>query len=148
MLLSGLILRTISVFISPYAIVVDGMPKNESQVNESTPYLPFHLQESETSLQDPARKINSTVVTLAAILRVNKNLSSTLRQIALATILTRAGLGLKPSTLRRTLSGVLRLTCIPCLTEALTCTVVSKYLMNWPWSWACMMGLVHNFLLL
>nr|CDS29521.1 hypothetical transcript [Hymenolepis microstoma] len=141
MLISGLILRMISVLISPYEIIVDGIPsKNGTTPNSTTPLLPFQ-QQTPNSI-DSSRLISNPIVTFAATMRVSKGLSSSLRQIALATILTRAGLGLKPSTLRRTWSGVLRLTCIPCLTEAFVCTIVAKYLMSWPWSWAFMMGFV------
>ncbi|KAM3174040.1 hypothetical protein ACTXT7_011360 [Hymenolepis weldensis] len=141
MLISGLILRMISVFISPYEIIVDGMPtKNKATPNFTISHLPCHLEPPD--FMDSSRLLSNPIVTLAATMRVSKGLSSSLRQIALATILTRAGLGLKPSTLRRTWSGVLRLTCIPCLTEAFVCAIVAKYLMNWPWSWAFMMGFV------
>ncbi|KAM7538941.1 hypothetical protein Aperf_G00000057574 [Anoplocephala perfoliata] len=141
MLISGLILRTISVFISPYEILVDGLPfKNSTTPDTNATVVSTHGTSSK--FFNSTRLITNPIVTLAAIMRVNKAMSSSLRQIALATILTRAGLGLKPSTLRRIWSGVLRLTCVPCLTEAFACAVVAKYLMSWPWSWAFMMGFV------
>ncbi|VDN98663.1 unnamed protein product [Rodentolepis nana] len=127
MLVSGLILRVISVCISPYELLVDGFPsKNGTTSSNST--TPFLLSQPPESM-DSSRLISNPIVTLAATMRVSKGLSSSLRQIALATILTRAGLGLKPSTLMRTWSGVLRLTCIPCLTEALVCTIVANFVL-------------------
>ncbi len=125
MLLSGLMLRCISVFTTDYAVFMDAPPSNHS-------YIP--VDGSNPTL------ISDSVLTFAATLHVNKELSSALRQIALATILTRAGLGLEPKVLRQIWTSMIRLTCMPCLTEACCATIVSKFLMNWPWPWAAMMG--------
>ena len=121
MLLSGLALRCISVFITPYDI---------STVAASTLNVGRNASEP----------LSDRLVALAAFLRVDKGLSRTLRQVVLATILTRAGLGLNPAMLKRTWKCIAGLTVMPCLAEAAACLLVSKFLMDWPWAWAGMMG--------
>ncbi|VDD75179.1 unnamed protein product [Mesocestoides corti] len=133
MLLSGLMLRCLSVFTTSYTIFMDVPPPDDQYLPKVDTYL--NGTTSSVVVEDVA-------VIFAATLRVNKELSATLRQVALATILTRAGLGLEPAVLRRIWSSMIRLTCLPCLTEALAGTVVAKFLMNWPWPWAAMMGFI------
>ncbi|VDM25874.1 unnamed protein product [Hydatigera taeniaeformis] len=148
MLLSGLILRCISVFITPYEISMGGPPTTENTGNATTktanvfysPLFSFTPSVLSENITNATQRLTDPLIILAATLRVNKELSSALRQIALATILTRAGLGLEPATLKRIWTSMIRLTCLPCLTEALVCTLVSKFLMDWPWPWAAMMG--------
>lgn len=146
--MSGLILRCISVFITPHEIFMGGPPTTETTGNTTTnaatvfysPLISFTTSTFSNNIANTTQQLTDPLIILAAMLRVNKALSSALRQIALATILTRAGLGLEPATLKRIWTSMIRLTCIPCLTEALICTLVSKFLMNWPWPWAAMMG--------
>ncbi|EUB58631.1 Mitochondrial sodium/hydrogen exchanger NHA2 [Echinococcus granulosus] len=136
------------VFITPYEIFMGGPPTAETTSNTTTkaaavfytPLIAFPTAAFSNNIANTTQQLTDPLIILAAILRVNKALSSALRQIALATILTRAGLGLEPATLKRIWSSMIRLTCLPCLTEALVCTLVSKFLMNWPWPWAAMMG--------
>ena len=66
--------------------------------------------------------------------------SSALRQIALAVILLRSGLGLDTDALKRLRFTVLRLAFGPCITEAVTVAVVSHYLLGLPWLWAFQLG--------
>ncbi|KAL5105166.1 Sodium/hydrogen exchanger 9B2 [Taenia crassiceps] len=149
MLMSGLILRCISVFITPYEIFMGGPPTTKPAGNTTSaatvfysPLISLTTSTFSDAIANTTQQLTDPLIILAAMLRVNKALSSALRQIALATILTRAGLGLEPATLKRIWTSMIRLTCIPCLTEALVCTLVSKFLMNWPWPWAAMMGFI------
>lgn len=127
MLLSGLILRCISVFTTDYEIFTSPAIPNEGI------FEPVLSNGTLVAVEDP-------MVILAALLHVDKTLSAFLRQIALSTILTRAGLGLEPHVLRQVFTSVVRLTFIPCLTEATVAMVASKLLIGWPWSWAAMLG--------
>ncbi|BHF79714.1 Sodium/hydrogen exchanger 9B2 [Sparganum proliferum] len=124
MLLSGLALHCVTVFTTKYDII-------------SAPVL-----DADYKPVDGDKAIPDRLVTLAGILNVDKDISSKLRQIALATILTRAGLGLDPAVLRQVCGGVARVAFIPCLTEAMAAMVISKYLMDWPWAWSAMLGFV------
>ena len=66
--------------------------------------------------------------------------SSNLRQIALAVILLRSGLGLDISALKRLRMTVLRLAFAPCITEAVAVAVVARFLLGLPWVWAFQLG--------
>ncbi|GCB80723.1 hypothetical protein scyTo_0016362 [Scyliorhinus torazame] len=68
--------------------------------------------------------------------------SSSLRSIALAIILTRAGLGLDATALRKLKAVCLRLAFAPCLSEACVCAVLGHYLLHLPWSWSFILGFV------
>ncbi|XP_072112658.1 sodium/hydrogen exchanger 9B2-like isoform X1 [Mobula birostris] len=68
--------------------------------------------------------------------------SSSLRSIALAIILTRAGLGLDAKALRKLKAVCLRLAFGPCLVEACVCAVLGHYLLKLPWSWSFILGFV------
>nr|XP_033812723.1 sodium/hydrogen exchanger 9B2 [Geotrypetes seraphini] len=68
--------------------------------------------------------------------------SSALRNIALAIILTRAGLGLDPQALRKLKAVCLRLSLGPCAIESCTAAVISHFLMGLPWTWGFMLGFV------
>uniref|UniRef100_A0A3Q2YBI1 Cation/H+ exchanger transmembrane domain-containing protein n=1 Tax=Hippocampus comes TaxID=109280 RepID=A0A3Q2YBI1_HIPCM len=67
---------------------------------------------------------------------INFKWSASLRNIALAVILARAGLGLDPSQALRKLKSVcLRVAVGPCIIEACTIALVSHFLMGLPWVW-------------
>lgn len=68
--------------------------------------------------------------------------SSSLRNIALAVILARAGLGLDGSALKKLKSVCLRLGVGPCVVEACTVALVSHFLMGLPWVWGFILGFV------
>ncbi|XP_069778956.1 sodium/hydrogen exchanger 9B2-like [Narcine bancroftii] len=68
--------------------------------------------------------------------------SSSLRSIALAIILTRAGLGLDAKALRKLKAVCLRLAFVPCLVEACVCAVLGHYLLKLPWAWSFILGFV------
>lgn len=68
--------------------------------------------------------------------------SASLRNIALAVILTRAGLGLDPTALRKVKSVCIRVAFGPCIIEACTTALVSHFLMGLPWAWAFILGFV------
>ncbi|AWP05554.1 Mitochondrial sodium/hydrogen exchanger NHA2 [Scophthalmus maximus] len=68
--------------------------------------------------------------------------SSSLRNIALAVILARAGLGLDPTALRKLKSVCVRLAAGPCMVEACTTALVSHFLMGLPWVWGFILGFV------
>ncbi|XP_048092314.1 sodium/hydrogen exchanger 9B2 [Alosa alosa] len=74
--------------------------------------------------------------------RIEQAWSSALRNIALAIILTRAGLGLNPDALRRLKGVCVRVAVGPCTTEACTVAVVSHFLLGLPWIWGFILGFV------
>ncbi|XP_043494807.1 sodium/hydrogen exchanger 9B2-like [Polistes fuscatus] len=65
---------------------------------------------------------------------------SNLRKIALVIILTRAGLDLDPSALKRLKITVPKLGLIPWCVEAGVVTVLTKYLLGLPWIWGFLLG--------
>ncbi|KAF1381127.1 hypothetical protein PFLUV_G00171300 [Perca fluviatilis] len=73
---------------------------------------------------------------------IDTHWSAALRNIALSIILTRAGLGLDPTALRRLKTVCLRLAIGPCLLEASVVTVVSHFLLGLPWVWSFIQGFV------
>ncbi|XP_036446914.1 sodium/hydrogen exchanger 9B2 [Colossoma macropomum] len=73
---------------------------------------------------------------------IDQKWSSSLRSVALAIILTRAGLGLNPAALRRLKAVCVRVAVGPCTTEACTVAVVSHFLMGLPWIWGFILGFV------
>ncbi|XP_029106005.1 sodium/hydrogen exchanger 9B2-like [Scleropages formosus] len=68
--------------------------------------------------------------------------SAALRNIALAVILTRAGLGLDAAALRKLKAVCVRVAMGPCMVEACTVALVSHFLMALPWTWAFILGFV------
>uniref|UniRef100_A0A3B4AEZ2 Cation/H+ exchanger transmembrane domain-containing protein n=1 Tax=Periophthalmus magnuspinnatus TaxID=409849 RepID=A0A3B4AEZ2_9GOBI len=83
---------------------------------------------------------NIPVVTTAV--KVEHKWSAALRNIALAVILARAGLGLDPSALKKLKSVCLRVSVGPCTIEACTIALVSHFLMGLPWVWGFILGFV------
>nr|XP_046237395.1 sodium/hydrogen exchanger 9B2 isoform X2 [Scatophagus argus] len=73
---------------------------------------------------------------------INTHWSAALRNIALSVILTRAGLGLNPSALRRLKAVCVRLAIGPCVVEACTVALVSHFLLGLPWVWGFILGFV------
>lgn len=73
---------------------------------------------------------------------VDHKWSAALRNIALAVILARAGLGLDPSALKKLKSVCLRVSVGPCIIEACTIALVSHFLMGLPWIWGFILGFV------
>uniref|UniRef100_A0A8P4GKN0 Cation/H+ exchanger transmembrane domain-containing protein n=1 Tax=Dicentrarchus labrax TaxID=13489 RepID=A0A8P4GKN0_DICLA len=73
---------------------------------------------------------------------IDTHWSAALRKIALAIILTRAGLGLNPSALRRLKAVCVRLAIGPCVVEACIVAVVSHFLLGLPWVWCFVLGFV------
>uniref|UniRef100_A0A670YSA3 Cation/H+ exchanger transmembrane domain-containing protein n=1 Tax=Pseudonaja textilis TaxID=8673 RepID=A0A670YSA3_PSETE len=76
------------------------------------------------------------------IVLINVKWGATLRSIALAIILARAGLGLDPKALKKLKGVCFRLSLGPCLIEACTAAVISHFLMHLPWQWGFMLGFV------
>ncbi|XP_068445222.1 sodium/hydrogen exchanger 9B2 isoform X2 [Clinocottus analis] len=68
--------------------------------------------------------------------------SASLRNIALAVILARAGLGLDPMALRKLKSVCIRVASGPCIIEACTTALISHFLMGLPWVWGFILGFV------
>ncbi|XP_028262902.1 sodium/hydrogen exchanger 9B2 isoform X2 [Parambassis ranga] len=68
--------------------------------------------------------------------------SAALRNIALAVILARAGLGLDPMALKKLKSVCLRVAVGPCIIEASTTALISHFLMGLPWVWGFILGFV------
>ncbi|XP_061565827.1 sodium/hydrogen exchanger 9B2 isoform X3 [Cololabis saira] len=73
---------------------------------------------------------------------INTHWSAALRNIALSIILTRAGLGLDPTALRRLKAVCVRLAIGPCVVEACIIAVVSHFLLKLPWVWGFILGFV------
>ncbi|XP_027013742.2 sodium/hydrogen exchanger 9B2 [Tachysurus fulvidraco] len=83
---------------------------------------------------------NIPVVTEAVY--INFRWSASLRNIALAVILTRAGLGLDASALKKLKVVCVRVAAGPCLVEAFTVALLSHFLMGLPWIWGLILGFV------
>ncbi|KAM4708949.1 sodium/hydrogen exchanger 9B2-like [Discoglossus pictus] len=75
-------------------------------------------------------------------IQINYTWSASLRNIALAIILTRAGLGLDSKALRKLKTVCLRLSLGPCAIEAAAAAVLSHFLMGLPMTWGFMLGFV------
>ncbi|KAM6909216.1 LOW QUALITY PROTEIN: sodium/hydrogen exchanger 9B2 [Xenentodon cancila] len=75
---------------------------------------------------------------------IDTHWSAALRNIALSIILTRAGLGLDPSALRRLKAVCVRVAIGPCIVEACVVAVVSHFLLLLPWDWGFVLGTVIN----
>lgn len=73
---------------------------------------------------------------------IDTHWSAALRNIALSIILTRAGLGLDPSALRRLKAVCVRVAVGPCVVEACVIAVVSHFLLRLPWIWSFILGFV------
>ncbi|KAL8568853.1 hypothetical protein ACOMHN_009673 [Nucella lapillus] len=73
---------------------------------------------------------------------IDQGWGSGCRQIALAIILIRAGLGLDPQALRRLSFVVLRLSFCPCLMETLADGIAAHLILGFPWQWGFMLGFV------
>ncbi|XP_028998806.3 sodium/hydrogen exchanger 9B2 [Betta splendens] len=73
---------------------------------------------------------------------ISSHWSAALRNVALSIILTRAGLGLDPSALRRLKSVCVRVAVGPCVVEACVVAVVSHFLLELPWAWSFILGFV------
>ncbi|XP_024885513.1 sodium/hydrogen exchanger 9B2 isoform X1 [Temnothorax curvispinosus] len=67
---------------------------------------------------------------------------SNLRKIALVIILTRAGLDLDPTALKRLKVTVPKLGLIPWVVEATVVATLTKYLLDLPWVWGFLLGSV------
>ncbi|XP_073457822.1 sodium/hydrogen exchanger 9B2-like isoform X2 [Aquarana catesbeiana] len=74
--------------------------------------------------------------------KINFKWSAALRNIALAIILTRAGLGLDPKALKKLKAVCLRLSFGPCAIETCCAAVLSHLLMGLPLTWGFMLGFV------
>ncbi|CAH8446093.1 unnamed protein product [Heterobilharzia americana] len=139
MLLGGLFLRNIGGLLIPQQVYHAGKLPTGSVPFGSDPGLSnstiFSEDEYPFNITDPRTQ-------LAALLLVNPALSGILRQLALTTILTRAGLGLDPEALKQVCGSVFRLAFIPCLTEASALMLFSRLLIGWPWSWGAILGFV------
>uniref|UniRef100_A0A3Q3ED95 Cation/H+ exchanger transmembrane domain-containing protein n=1 Tax=Kryptolebias marmoratus TaxID=37003 RepID=A0A3Q3ED95_KRYMA len=83
---------------------------------------------------------NIPAVTDAVV--INFKWSASLRNIALAIILVRAGLGLDPKALRKLKAVCVRVAAGPCLMEACTAALISHFLLGLPWVWAFILGFV------
>mmetsp|Transcript_1387 Transcript_1387/g.3751 ORF Transcript_1387/g.3751 Transcript_1387/m.3751 type:complete len:522 (-) Transcript_1387:104-1669(-) len=68
--------------------------------------------------------------------------SSAIRNMALALILCRAGLGMDVQALRKLRFVVARLSLLPCLTEATVIASLSIWLLDFPLAWGAMLGFI------
>lgn len=71
-----------------------------------------------------------------------EKLEVVLREMALVNIMLLAGLGLDLDALRKLFGIIMRLTLIPTILEVAVITVCSHYLLNFPWLWGVLLGLV------
>ncbi|KAF6774039.1 hypothetical protein AHF37_06968, partial [Paragonimus kellicotti] len=144
MLLGGLALRNIGLILIPENVYHEGYRPNGSYL--MIPHLgklnDSGYMESFGSSSDIQFDVRDPLTQLAALLLVNPGLSGILRQLALTTILSRAGLGLDPATLKQVCGSVFRLALIPCFCEAFTLMLVTRFLIGWPWSWGAILGFV------
>ncbi|KAI1299850.1 Sodium/hydrogen exchanger 9B1 [Halotydeus destructor] len=86
--------------------------------------------------------LSGFLITNVLKLELDTKTSSSLRSMALAIILLRAGLGLDPLALKK-LSGLcLRLAFIPCLVETVVYGLIGKYILNIPFEWSFLLGFV------
>ncbi|KAG7486625.1 hypothetical protein JOB18_035069 [Solea senegalensis] len=83
---------------------------------------------------------NTPVITTGV--NINIRWSSSLRNIALAVILARAGLGLDSTALVKLKSVCIRVAVGPCIIEACTVALVSHFLLGLPWVWGFILGFV------
>jgi len=74
--------------------------------------------------------------------KVNSQWSSSIRLLALALILCRAGLGLDIDALKRLRWVVIRLAALPCFSEATVIAFLAHFLLDFPIGWAAMLGFV------
>uniref|UniRef100_A0A3B3U574 Cation/H+ exchanger domain-containing protein n=2 Tax=Poecilia latipinna TaxID=48699 RepID=A0A3B3U574_9TELE len=77
---------------------------------------------------------------VGAAVFISPHWSAALRNVALSVILTRAGLGLDPSALRRLKAVCVRVAVGPCVLEACVVAVVSHFLLGLPWIWGFILG--------
>jgi len=68
--------------------------------------------------------------------------SAAIRNMALALILCRAGLGMDIQALKRLRFVVARLSLLPCLTEATVIAALSIWLLKFPLAWGAMLGFI------
>ncbi|VDN11712.1 unnamed protein product [Dibothriocephalus latus] len=117
MLLSGLVLRFYTPFYGEWPI--------------------FHVSRF---LDKPKDSLPLPAFYIASATNVANDISTRVRKIALATILTRAGLSLDTVVIRHAAREVVLMAVIPCLIEAMLVTIISKFVFHWPWAWAAMIG--------
>lgn len=99
---------------------------------------------SSNSTLSNTTAVNSTSTSLQTVVNVvsGGELSASLRSVALAVILTRAGLGLDTAALRRLSAAVARLAFSPCACETLSVCVAARLILALPWTWAALLGCV------
>lgn len=131
MLLGGLALRNIGTVLTDERVFSHASPPMGAIPLEGNSSMPN---------SSAAFYIDDPLTQLAGLLVVNPHLSSVLRQLALTTILTRAGLGIDPGALKSLCGSVFRLALLPCLVEALALTIVTRFLIGWPWAWGAVLG--------
>lgn len=66
------------------------------------------------------------------------------RDMSLAVILLKAGLGLDPVALRKLSGTVLSLAVCPGLMEALAVALMTHYFLDYPWLWGLALGYNNN----
>ncbi|CAH0750236.1 unnamed protein product [Diatraea saccharalis] len=69
-----------------------------------------------------------------------RKLNQDLRKVSLVIILTRAGLGLRASVLKKHYAAVLQLGLLPWIVECLAIAVTTHYLLKLPWIWGFLLG--------
>lgn len=77
---------------------------------------------------------------------INNYCNIRFRKIALVVLLTRAGLDLDPDALKKLYLRVITLGLVPWLAEATMMALLSHYLLDLPWTWGMLLGLVLLFI--
>ena len=73
---------------------------------------------------------------------IDHDLASLMRSIALVIILTRGGLSLDATALRKLKFGIMKLAFLPCMCEGLVEGLVAHFILDIPWVWSFMLGFV------
>ncbi|XP_017776313.1 PREDICTED: mitochondrial sodium/hydrogen exchanger 9B2-like [Nicrophorus vespilloides] len=71
-----------------------------------------------------------------------RNFTSVLRQLALVNIMLPAGLGMDPKALKKLIGMILNLAIVPVAVEVVAIAVASHFLLNLPWLWGVLLGLL------
>jgi NhaP-type Na+/H+ or K+/H+ antiporter len=64
--------------------------------------------------------------------------------MSLCIILCRAGFGINVSILKTIKLQVLKLSCLPVMIEAISFSVVNKFILNMPFEWSFLLGYISH----
>lgn len=90
----------------------------------------FYLEQAESVLID-LNLANQTITNQENFTRSFSDLSNNLRNLAMAVLVMRAGLGFDLDALKKVATTCISLTILPCLTEILTCGFLASLILSW-----------------